>query len=300
MIENRNHLLRRVVNRLHEISPFFQCTKKFSLPLKMRRLKKRLAKIQLPPAVPPLEADPLFSSVEIETINRCNGSCSFCPVNHRQDPRPFKKMSAELFRKIIDELAAMNFSRHVCLFSNNEPLLDTRIYEFAEYARSRLPLAHISMYSNGILLDVEKYARIIKNLDSLVIDNYCTDYTMKPNIAEIAKYAESRHEEWKKTNIQIRYENQIMTTRGGQAPNSRKRIKKPLNIGCILPATQFIIRPDGKSSLCCNDALGTVTLGDVNAEGLVNAWNSAAARDARRNVLRARTHFEICKGCDTL
>ena len=32
------------------------------------------------------EKNYLFSSVEIETINRCNGSCPFCPVNRRHCP----------------------------------------------------------------------------------------------------------------------------------------------------------------------------------------------------------------------
>ena len=32
----------------------------------------------------------LFDHIEIETINRCNGNCDFCPVNHRVDPREKK------------------------------------------------------------------------------------------------------------------------------------------------------------------------------------------------------------------
>lgn len=32
---------------------------------------------------------PLFKNIEIETINRCNGSCSFCPVNKKENQRPF-------------------------------------------------------------------------------------------------------------------------------------------------------------------------------------------------------------------
>lgn len=42
---------------------------------------------------------PLFNNIEIETVNRCNGTCSFCPVNKNQDPREYKKMPEELFKK---------------------------------------------------------------------------------------------------------------------------------------------------------------------------------------------------------
>ena len=38
----------------------------------------------------------MFHHIEIETINRCNGVCSFCPINCRIDPREKKVMSEEL------------------------------------------------------------------------------------------------------------------------------------------------------------------------------------------------------------
>ena len=47
---------------------------------------------------------PSFRIVEIETLNRCNGSCAFCPVNAHQPQRPYAKMETELFEKIIKEL----------------------------------------------------------------------------------------------------------------------------------------------------------------------------------------------------
>jgi radical SAM protein with 4Fe4S-binding SPASM domain len=296
-VKNRYNFLRRVANRLHEISPFFHFTKRISRPFKIMRLRRKIARIQLPES--PLENDPLFTSVEIETINRCNGNCGFCPVNHKQDPRHFKKMSKELFFKIINELASINFEHGVNLYSNNEPLLDTRIYEFAEYAKSKLPSAQVIIYTNGTLLTVEKFKRLIESLDFLVIDNYCNDYKLKPNLLEVARFIDSRPDLWKKTDLIIRYEKELLTTRGGQAPNAYHKHKNPISVGCRQLSNQMIIRPDGKVSLCCNDALGTVTLGDVKTEGLVEIWNKPATRSIRRNVLRSRTYFEICKGCDT-
>ena len=299
-VENRYTFIRRLNIRLRTVSPFFLFfTKRLSRTLKIMRLKRKIARIKLPTS--PLEKDPMFSSVEIETINRCNGNCCFCPVNHKQDPRPFKKMSRELFRKIIDELASMNFDGRLSLYSNNEPLLDTRIHEFVEYAKSRLPSAQIGISTNGTLLNVEKYERLVENLDSLVINNYSNDINrLKPNLMEVSRYIDSRPELWEKTDIRIRYEKEVLTTRGGQAPNAcHHKPRKPINCGCLLPTYQMIIRPDGGLSLCCNDALGTVTLGDVNVESLMEAWNNATARRIRRKVLRSRACFEICQGCDT-
>ncbi len=113
MIKNRYTLFRRLVNRLHGVSPIFQFTKRISRPLKIMRLRKRIAALRLPPSG--LEDDPLFTAIEIETINRCNGSCGFCPVNRGADPRPFAKMPDELFRAIVDELAGMEYRHAVSL-----------------------------------------------------------------------------------------------------------------------------------------------------------------------------------------
>lgn len=60
--------------------------------------------------------------IAIETINRCNGSYAFCPVNHKQESRPFAKMSQELFDKIINEVASWdNWNGVFSLYVNNEP-----------------------------------------------------------------------------------------------------------------------------------------------------------------------------------
>jgi len=42
--------------------------------------------------------------VSIETVNRCNSTCSFCPANRTSESRPYQKMTEELFKKIIADL----------------------------------------------------------------------------------------------------------------------------------------------------------------------------------------------------
>ena len=73
---------------------------------------------------------PELHSIEIETVNACNNDCSFCPASKKNDTRIHRFMSEKLFKKIITELQEMQYSGVVSLFSNNEPLLDKRIFEF--------------------------------------------------------------------------------------------------------------------------------------------------------------------------
>lgn len=240
----------------------------------------------------------LFHHVEIETVNRCNGVCSFCPVSVRNEQRPYSKMSDKLFKKIINELAEINYKGRLALFSNNEPLLDDRILDFHKYARKMLPNARMHLYSNGTLMNKEIFLELLQYLDELIIDNYNQELELIPISKIIKEYAEENPEVIKKVTIVLRKPNEILTSRGGDAPN-RTNVYIEKGISCIQPYQQLIIRPDGKVSLCCNDALGKSTMGDVNKESLVDIWYGKKFSEIRELILNGRENFEHCKNCDT-
>lgn len=77
--------------------------------------------------------------VNIETINRCNSACEFCSANIHAESRPFRQMSDELYRSIIDQLADWGYRGHLTLYGNNEPWMDKRIVELHKYARENCP-----------------------------------------------------------------------------------------------------------------------------------------------------------------
>lgn len=241
--------------------------------------------------------NPIFGAVEIETYNRCNGNCSFCPVNRMNDPRVETKMSEELFKKIIGELEEMNYKGRLSLFSNNEPFLDDRIIEFHRYARERVPGARMHLYTNGTLLTLEMFKEIIPFLDELIIDNYNQQLNLIPNSRNIKNYCEEHTELIKKVTIVLRKPNEILTSRGGNAPN-RKEIKAFSENRCIYPFTQMIIRPDGKCSLCCNDPLGMTTLGDVSKATLYDIWQGEEYVKLRKAIYKGRGNVPHCVKCD--
>lgn len=148
--------------------------------------------------------EPLFSSVEIETINRCNGECSFCPVNRHSDPRPFKRMSEELFHRIIDELAGLDYSGSISLHSNNEPFIDNRIVDFMKYAKENLPKAHLFVYTNGTLLTLDRFIESMKWLDSIYIDNYSDSGEWIENVIKIRAYLDEHPELKRRVTISMR------------------------------------------------------------------------------------------------
>ncbi len=240
-----------------------------------------------------------FNHVEIETVNRCNGVCNFCPVNRNVDTREYKKMSIEVFRKIILELEEMDYNGRLALFSNNEPLLDERIIEFHKFARDHLPKARMHLCTNGTLLTIELFNELMKYLDELIIDNYNKELHVIPSIQKIVDYCESHPELKKKVTVMLRKPDEILTNRGGDAPNGIKTDEE-YRTSCLLPYKQLIIRPDGKVSLCCNDALGRCTMGDLTEQTIREIWFGNRFSEARRALRSGRANFPRCKDCDTV
>ena len=241
---------------------------------------------------------PMFQWIEIETLNRCNGECGFCPVNRNEKQRPYKKMSRDVFVKIVDELSELNYRGNVAMFSNNEPFLDDRIETFCKYAREKLPEAYIYIASNGTLLDVEKVKKIIEYVDELVLDIYKNDLCEKDpdNVMQIINWSKQEKID-NKIRIGRINKKAIRSSRGGSSPNSKSFVT--IQDSCPLLLLQMIIRPDGKVSLCCNDALGKITLGDVTKEKLKTIWNGEKYNAYREQLLNCgRDKIMLCKNCD--
>lgn len=251
-------------------------------------------------------------SIEVETLNRCNSSCSFCPVNVLDDPREYNKMSESLMEKIANELEASEFNGLLALYGNNEPLLDDRIVDVCRLFRKKAKKAFITLATNGILLDYKKFMGLFKaGLDELVIDNYNDNLRLIRPVARMLEDINSSNdpeiERYKqKTKINIRKKTEVLYSRGGYAPNKKKEdvmtYKYYSNHSCVLPFMQFIIRPSGEVSLCSHDALGKVTLGDLNKQSITEVWNGERYREVRRKLLRpfkyGRKSLEVCEGCD--
>jgi len=238
--------------------------------------------------------------IEIETFNRCNSACSFCPVNRDDDPRALRRMDESLFRRIVAELSEAGYRHKLCLHSNNEPFLDKRIFELTAYARRALPQAFLQIYTNGTVLDAEKTDRILPHLSSLVINNYATERELHANVAAIVRHIEANRPELaERVVVRYRLLDELKTNRSGEAPN--RRVRRPVyRSACAYPYFQMVIRPDGKVSMCCYDALGDVTLGDVAADGVFGAWRSAERQAARTAMLDGRDALDKCRHCDNL
>lgn len=238
--------------------------------------------------------------IEIETYNRCNNTCSFCPVNRISEKRTEEHMSQELFEKIINELSSIDYKGMLFLYSNNEPLLDTRIYDFVKIAREKIFNSKLSIWTNGILLTEEKFLFLVQNLDELIIDNYNDNLNLIKPVQKI--YDKYKNDFSNKVKINLRLRNEILTNRGGYSPNRRKNFLQKFigNIPCPLVFSQFVIRPSGKISLCCNDVYGENTLGNLNNDSIQKIWNNDFYRTLRKLMIKGRKNIKFCSNCTSI
>ena len=247
---------------------------------------------------------PLFSQVEIETQNRCNANCSFCPVNRNAPQRPYARMEEELFSSIMKQLNGLKFKGSLSLHSNNEPLLDKRLPEFAKEARQKLPRARIKMFTNGSLLTLDLFRTLLPSFDRIFINNYNDRPEMHPQVKEIHDYCLTPEGQdfitGKSVVIQYRNPNVVLSSRGGNAPNRKPPVHPP-SFKCPYPYKQLIVRPDGKISLCCNDALGEMTLGDLATDPILDVWRGPAYTAVRNAMTtKGRAGIPVCSLCDFL
>lgn len=235
--------------------------------------------------------------ISIETINRCNSNCEFCPANINSEARPFAKMDEALFQKIIGELAELNYSGYLNLYVNNEPFMDTRIEEWYRYAKEKLPQAKMLLYTNGTLITRERFLKVIPWIDKMIINNYCEEFKLHKNMISLYEYVKKTSDLWDKDiTIQIRYIKEILTNRAGTAPNQLKM--RHNNKICIMPFTDFTIYPKGTVGLCCSDALEKTNYGDLNHQSLYEIWTSSEYGNLRKMIGKNRSLYQFCNGCD--
>lgn len=244
---------------------------------------------------------PVFYNVMIETVNRCNGKCSFCPANIRDERREYAKMDDKLYKSIIRELAGIQWKGKLFLNVNNEPFVDVRIEDMAKFAKDVIPEAEITLISNGTLLNENRVRGMVGSVDELVINDYGKSYKLSDNIRKI--YHDIKENEMVYQNINViinrRYSEEILATRAGSAPNKpfkNNRISYP----CIYPYTDLIIFPTGKVGLCCNDCFEITEFGQAGEQPLLDIWRCEEFDKIRYKMANGRVHCVFCEECDVV
>jgi radical SAM protein with 4Fe4S-binding SPASM domain len=253
-----------------------------------------------------LKSPQFCRAVEIETMNRCNGQCEFCPVNRVDDPRSFAQMDDDLLQCVLLDLHTHDYAGFLGLQSNNEPLMDKNIVKRIALARKMCPKSHLYMYTNGLLLTYDLLLSIFEaGMDNMVIDNYDKELRLHPHIKDALENLENSKYAWIRNRIEVSIVSPetIRSNRGGQAPNKQSNkfhdYLRFRQMGCMLPFNQLVIRPTGEVSLCCQDALGKYTLGNAREMTLDEIWYGPKFAKVRFDLSeKGRVALSLCQHCD--
>lgn len=100
--------------------------------------------------------------IQVQTINRCNGACGFCPYSYTVHLQERRTMDDALFTKIVDECVAEKDLHDFVPMSKNEPLLDVKMEKrVAEFKSKARPHQMVELVTNGTALTPVRAKRLM-------------------------------------------------------------------------------------------------------------------------------------------
>ena len=238
--------------------------------------------------------------VDIMLTELCNRTCDFCPraVDY---PNLNLHMDLDLFTKICDDLAYINYLNRVLLCGFGENLLYKNIYEAIQILRSKLPNnEYLQIVTNG---DRLKKETILKLYNSGLNKIYVSCYDGKEQVEHFQslfdelninsdKYYFMHYYKPSEENYGfVHYSN-----RGGKLFNDTSY----LNRGCNSPFYAMQINWDGKVLLCSHDWTKSVVCGDLNTEYLKNIWLYSPQYKQYRSMLFNKRDIGPCNKCNVV
>jgi MoaA/NifB/PqqE/SkfB family radical SAM enzyme len=109
--------------------------------------------------------------LQIQTINRCNASCTMCPYPYTIHLQPRIVMDDELYAKVAKECASEETFKVFVPMSKNEPLLDVQLEErIIEFKRLAKPHQVVELVTNGSALTPARFESLVNSgVDLLTI-----------------------------------------------------------------------------------------------------------------------------------
>lgn len=274
-----------------------------------------------------IETTPLFTRIQIQTVSWCNRSCVFCPSGKFPVDKVF--MEREVYHRLVQQLATLDFAGRISPYLMNEPLLDKRLPELIAYTRMHCPQAWIAINSNGDALSLPLIERLFDaGLNSLDINAYdSTEQHLAHKALAmqiVARHHDVHYQEGysdksfeghglpRHTKIihcrdmafwTPRFLSKVATAdlqnRSGNIPGSH-RLTEPLALGCPRPFQQMYINHRGEAVLCCNDWRFEVIMGNTAQEPLDAIWHNAKYRQYRQHLRQQSRALPLCTSCDYL
>ena len=109
---------------------------------------------------------PARLNVQLQTTGVCNASCAMCPYEESWQKRHPGQMSDELFAGIVEQLESTKIDK-LCMYLQNEPLLDGRYLDRLNQVCRRLDFELLEISTNASTLTEEMSRNLVEILDGV-------------------------------------------------------------------------------------------------------------------------------------
>lgn len=288
----------------------------------------RLSAGQLAPTDDTTAARALFkrsvTMVEIEVFSYCNRRCWFCPNSKIDRISRNVLMPAELYSRVVDQLAEIDYAGMITYSRYNEPLADRVILERIAEARAKLPSARLHTNTNGDYLDgpylEDLYAAGMRSLNvQLYLKNeelYDHDKTRAKAMQTLGRigmpHTLTRDEPDVWLEHRVTYRDMVVrvygrnfavngTNRGGQVDIAQDYVR---TAPCLMPFWSVYIDHGGQMMPCCNlrsdvPEHADYVIGDLAAlPDIFLNYTNARSAGFRRAMLNADEKGGLCRSCN--
>ncbi len=271
---------------------------------------------------------------KIEFSRGCNLSCTFCPIHALPEYNADKRfLTLALATTIARQAQELNPTPRIELTMRGEPTLNPQCVEIVAVLRRLIPLAQISMFSNGVrfLKDTLLPARLLDaGVNILNVDCYNGTYdrfrklftgatgdsTYRARVVDFRAFsAYQRHPHGERLRVinlvpdiadpaklvKVR----VLHNNAGNvdpvvalAEHGIQPMTAPLAKGCARPFRECAITCDGEMVLCCHDWRADCVLGNVQTERLEAIWYGDKHRDVLKALHAKDRSGTPCNRCD--
>ncbi len=274
--------------------------------------------------------------LQIEPCNICDADCVFCPYSVMH--RPKGTMDLALFKRIVDQAAALPLIERLTLTGLGETLLDRHLVARIAYARRVLPKGvPVDLYTNGSYLRPALTDRLVAaGLDVLYVSLNATNRQSRKEIMRIDNYDDVvAYTQYaiaagkaagtlkvvvkavaSKDLMEVGEHQQFQDQWGGDwdkggsaylhlegnwagATGQAMRVKPKQ--ACHRALGQIMVLWTGEVSLCCFDAEGAVILGDLRTQTIREVFNGEKALGIRTAHMEGRRQdLPLCRTCTAI
>ncbi len=267
---------------------------------------------------------PFPKNIMIETCNGCNHSCRFC--YNREMMRQVGLISPDFMFRILDEAYQLG-AREVGLSTTGEALLNPRLFDYVEFAKTR-GYSYVYFSTNGARFNDAKIDRLFESgLDSIKFSiNAGSNGTYArihgrndfDHVIEVIKEIDRRRKAMG-TKLKLFATCVVTPECADETDELQRLIGKVVDDLCFIPETGAVgptnsmntplpctmlfnrihITWEGFLTCCCVDYENQLIVADLNQVTLAEAWHSQVFKDFRQRHLDNNVDGTLCKVCVT-